>query len=97
MRRSPTVQPIFFVDSLRGHRDREPDRVLQLDARNEALVRWLQCLTPRQYEIIVRRFGLDGHDEETLDKIGEDVGVTRERVRQIQIKRSAPTSRDYSG
>ena len=76
----------FFVDSLRGSREREPDRVLQLDARNEALVRWLQCLTPRQYEIIVRRFGLDGHDEETLDKIGEDVGVTRERVRQIQIE-----------
>ena len=76
----------FFVDSLRGSRDREPDRVVQLEARNEALVRWLQCLTPRQYEIIVRRFGLDGHDEETLDKIGEDVGVTRERVRQIQIE-----------
>jgi RNA polymerase nonessential primary-like sigma factor len=34
----------------------------------------------------VRRFALDGHDEETLDKIGEDVGVTRERVRQIQIE-----------
>ena len=37
----------FFVDSLRGSRDREPDRVVQLEARNEALVRWLQCLTPR--------------------------------------------------
>ena len=60
--------------------------MVQLEARNEALVRWLQCLTPRQYEIIVRRFGLGGHDEETLDKIGEDVGVTRERVRQIQIE-----------
>ena len=76
----------FFVDSLRGRRDREPDRVLQLAARNEALIRWLQRLTPRQYEIIVRRFGLGSHDEETLDKIAEDVGVTRERVRQIQIE-----------
>ena len=60
--------------------------MLQLDARKEALVRWLQCLTPRQYEIIVRRFGLEGREEDTLDKIGEDVGVTRERVRQIQIE-----------
>jgi RNA polymerase nonessential primary-like sigma factor len=53
--------------------------------RKDALVRWLRCLTPRQYEIIVRRFGLDGRDEETLDKIGEALGITRERVRQIQI------------
>ena len=75
----------FFVDSLRGSTEREPDRVLHLAMRRDALARWLRCLTPRQYEIIVRRFGLDGRDEETLDKIGEDVGVTRERVRQIQI------------
>ena len=75
----------FFVDSLRGSTEREPDRVLHLSMRRDALARWLRCLTPRQYEIIVRRFGLDGRDEETLDKIGEDVGVTRERVRQIQI------------
>ncbi len=59
--------------------------MLHLAMRRDALVRWLRCLTPRQYEIIVRRFGLDGRDEETLDKIGADVGITRERVRQIQI------------
>jgi RNA polymerase nonessential primary-like sigma factor len=75
----------FFVDSLRGSSEREPDRMLHLAMRRDALVRWLRCLTPRQYEIIVRRFGLDGRDEETLDKIGADVGITRERVRQIQI------------
>ena len=75
----------YFVDSLRGSSEREPDRMLHLAMRKDALVRWLRCLTPRQYEIIVRRFGLDGRDEEILDKIGEDLGITRERVRQIQI------------
>ena len=43
------------------------------------------CLNEKQYEVIIRRFGLLGHEALSLDKIGKDVGLTRERVRQIQI------------
>lgn len=46
---------------------------------------WLSTLPEKQYEVIVRRFGLLGHEALSLDKIGKDVGLTRERVRQIQI------------
>lgn len=46
---------------------------------------WLSSLPEKQYEVIVRRFGLLGHEALSLDKIGKDVGLTRERVRQIQI------------
>lgn len=43
-------------------------------------------LTEKQREVIVRRFGLRGHEATTLEKIGKEIGLTRERVRQIQIE-----------
>jgi RNA polymerase nonessential primary-like sigma factor len=45
----------------------------------------LQQLDGKQREVIERRFGLRGHEQHTLEAIGELLGVTRERVRQIQI------------
>ena len=42
-------------------------------------------LTPKQQEIICRRFGLRNYDVSTLEEVGKAVGLTRERVRQIQI------------
>jgi RNA polymerase nonessential primary-like sigma factor len=45
---------------------------------------WLDRLTPRQREVIVRRYGIAGREEATLEEVASDLGVTRERVRQIQ-------------
>lgn len=50
----------------------------------QALAEQLDGLEPRQAEIIKRRYGLDGHKQMTLEEIGDYLGVTRERVRQIQ-------------
>ncbi len=47
--------------------------------------RSLDQLDARQQAVLVRRFGLRGHDTSTLEQIGAELGVTRERVRQIQI------------
>ena len=49
------------------------------------LVSWLQQLPKKQQEIICRRFRLRGFDADTLENVGVEVGLTRERVRQIQI------------
>jgi|TARA_E500000178_G_C16957201_1_gene724267 RNA polymerase nonessential primary-like sigma factor len=46
---------------------------------------WLDDLPDRQREILARRFGLMGYEASTLEAVGEEVGLTRERVRQIQI------------
>ncbi|MEC8157645.1 MAG: RNA polymerase sigma factor RpoS [Pseudomonadota bacterium] len=46
---------------------------------------WLNDLPDRQREILARRFGLLGYEASTLEAVGEEVGLTRERVRQIQI------------
>ena len=46
---------------------------------------WIDELPEKQREVLIRRFGLREHKQETLDQVGREVGLTRERVRQIQI------------
>jgi len=46
----------------------------------------LDILTPRQKTVIVARFGLEGESPQTLEEIGRSLKVTRERIRQIEIK-----------
>lgn len=45
---------------------------------------WLNSLPEQHREVVVRRYGLQGFDQTTLDRTGEDLGITRERVRQLQ-------------
>ncbi len=51
---------------------------------NEISHSLLADLPERTREVLVRRFGLHGHRRETLEMIGEEYGITRERVRQIE-------------
>ena len=44
----------------------------------------LDVLDQRERKIILRRFGLDGGKPKTLEDVGKDFGVTRERIRQLQ-------------
>ena len=44
----------------------------------------LEVLDPRERKIISQRFGLDGGEPKTLEDVGKDFGVTRERIRQLQ-------------
>jgi len=56
----------------------------------------LDTLTPRQRAVLIRRFGLSNGHEETLQRIGDDFCVSRERIRQIEtkaLKRAAPRAR----
>ncbi|MGO2233229.1 MAG: RNA polymerase sigma factor RpoS [Marinomonas sp.] len=47
---------------------------------------WLDELSEKQCEVITRRFGLRGHEASTLEYVGAEIGLTRERVRQIQVE-----------
>ena len=58
---------------------------LHVEVVNLQLTEWLERLNVRQREIICRRYGLAGFEVETLEVIAERIGVTRERVRQIQL------------
>ena len=73
------------VDRLRARRDAEPSRCAQQDDVLEIVDHWVCELSDKQRAVVERRFGLHGYRRETLEQIGEEIGVTRERVRQIQL------------
>ncbi|MBF0265208.1 MAG: RNA polymerase sigma factor RpoS [Gammaproteobacteria bacterium] len=64
----------------------QPQEVLEETRMRLNVDRWLAMLSQRQREVVERRFGLHGYNAETLDKVGDEIGVTRERVRQIQLE-----------
>lgn len=53
---------------------------------HEAVEAVLGELTEREQEIVRMRFGLDGSQAKTLEEVGKEFGVTRERIRQIEAK-----------
>jgi RNA polymerase primary sigma factor len=60
-----------------------PAQVAEMRLLRENLERMLASLTPREARVLRMRFGLDGDRAHTLKEVGERIGVTRERVRQI--------------
>ena len=62
-----------------------PEQELQHNDLHNSLNRWLDELPEKQREVLSRRFGLRGHEVTTLEKVGKEIGLTRERVRQIQV------------
>ncbi|MGB1309563.1 MAG: RNA polymerase sigma factor RpoS [Leucothrix sp.] len=62
-----------------------PDEVAMNNDISHAVDTWLGQLETKQQEVIVRRFGLHGHDHSTLEQVGKELQITRERVRQIQL------------
>ncbi len=73
------------VDRLTARRSAEPSRRAQADHVNAIVDHWVCELNDKQREVVERRFGLHGYRRATLEQIGVDIGVTRERVRQIQL------------
>ena len=63
-----------------------PEETVELHLRSQALRRALRDLPDREREVVVLRYGLDGGDPRTLEQIGRHLGLTRERVRQIEIE-----------
>jgi RNA polymerase sigma factor (sigma-70 family) len=69
--------------------DPRSDEREQQSARKNAetvVTRLLGCLSDRERRILVKRYGLDGAGERTLDQIGRELHVTKERVRQIEVR-----------
>ena len=75
-----------LLDAIPDENNADPSDLLQDDDIRSKLDVWLAELSEKQREVVERRFGLNGHDVNTLEQVGKQIGVTRERVRQIQIE-----------
>ena len=75
-----------LLDTLTDDRPTDPCELLQDDDLSQSIDQWLSELTDKQREVVIRRFGLRGHESSTLEDVGLEIGLTRERVRQIQVE-----------
>jgi len=75
-----------LLDAIADERTPDPEKVLQRDDLQQLIQQWLDELNDKQREVVERRFGLNHREISTLEEVGADIGVTRERVRQIQVE-----------
>ncbi len=61
-----------------------PDDIVEGIKRHDMIANWLDKLTENEKNVVILRFGLEDGEPKTLEKIGEEFGVTRERIRQIE-------------
>tara|TARA_R100001129_G_scaffold56177_1_gene38668 strand:- start:782 stop:1771 length:990 start_codon:yes stop_codon:yes gene_type:complete len=75
-----------LLDILADEDDHGPEGVLQDENLKANITDWLDSLNSKQKEVLARRFGLLGYEASTLEDVGHEIGLTRERVRQIQVE-----------
>ena len=75
-----------LLDTIADESNPDPFVLLQDVDMQHKLDQWLDRLNARQRAVVSRRFGLRGQETGTLEQVGHELGVTRERVRQIQIE-----------
>jgi RNA polymerase primary sigma factor len=64
----------------------EPLSAYEQTTRVEEVASWIDTLGQDEKRVVILRYGLDGHDPQTLESVGKLFGVTRERIRQIEQK-----------
>jgi len=75
-----------MLETIADSNDSDPSQLLQEDDIRNSISQWLDQLSEKQREVVARRFGLRGHESSTLEEVGREIGLTRERVRQIQVE-----------
>jgi RNA polymerase nonessential primary-like sigma factor len=74
-----------LMDAIADKNKTDPAELLLDESMAAQLEGSLQALNEKQREVLSRRFGLGGYERETLEEVGRAIGLTRERVRQIQM------------
>ena len=72
-------------DAFDSNTNDDPWQLVQNEQLKGHIDEWLDNLPEKSLDVICRRFGLRGHDITTLEEVGKAIGLTRERVRQIQV------------
>jgi len=76
----------MVADLIEDERSESPDGATAANARTAELTAAIARLNPRMKHVVMRRFGLDGRAPQTLEEVGQDLGITRERVRQLETR-----------
>ena len=74
-----------IVDTIADDQNHSPESEYAEQAAGDLLVHWLDLLPKQQRIVVEHRFGLHGKGRRTLEEVGQLLGVTRERVRQVQL------------
>lgn len=75
-----------LLDVIADEKSGGPEINLQSVDMSNNIIEWLNELNTKQREVLARRFGLMGYEAATLEDVGSEIGLTRERVRQIQVE-----------
>lgn len=75
-----------LLDTVADEAAADPAELLQESNLRGSIDGWLDQLSGKQQEVLARRFGLRGYKMSTLEEVGSEIGLTRERVRQIQVE-----------
>ena len=75
-----------LVDLIADSYTETPLELVQRSIDQEQLALWLSHLNQQEREVLSLRFGLDGHNRHTLAEIGRNLDVSRERIRQVELK-----------
>ena len=75
-----------LLDTVPDEGSADPAELLQENNMRGCLEQWIDQLSEKQQEVLCRRFGLRGYNTSTLEEVGFEIGLTRERVRQIQVE-----------
>jgi RNA polymerase primary sigma factor len=76
----------MVADLIEDEKSESPDSATADHARSAELAEAIDRLNPRLRHVVLRRFGLDGRQPQTLEEVGNDLGITRERVRQLESR-----------
>jgi RNA polymerase primary sigma factor len=76
----------MVADLIEDEKSESPDGATADSARSADLAAAIERLNPRMKHVVLRRFGLDGRPPQTLEEVGADLGITRERVRQLEAR-----------
>lgn len=76
----------FLGDLIADAKCSEPLEDIEMGMYKEHLEKWLDQLNEQEKQVITLRFGLDEHQKKTLTEIGRIMSISRERVRQIEMK-----------
>jgi RNA polymerase primary sigma factor len=77
----------YIKDFIENENEASPvDTVLNNDIKKQVRKMLDSCLTQREKKVLKMRYGIDVSSDHTLEDVGKDFGVTRERIRQIEVK-----------